>query len=323
MKGLIVKSTGNRYEVWKKPLLEPNPEVFYCQVRGSFRLKGVKTTNPVAVGDVVSFESGKDGNDGWITEVDDRKNVLIRKSVNLSKRTHILAANVDMAFCIVSLQNPRTPLGFIDRFLVSCQAYLLPCTIVFNKIDLYDSTVLQEMDELEQIYQKIGYACLKTAVPEKKGIEELKEAMKNKICLFSGNSGVGKSALTNALSPSLNIKEGDISQTHLKGKHTTTFAQMYNLSEGIFLIDTPGIKELGMVNLNTEEISKYFPEMFEKALLCKFNNCTHEHEPGCAVKDAVEKGEIHILRYKSYLNILKGEEVDTPNLLLNKQDKPK
>mgnify|MGYP001050081097 CR=1 FL=1 len=341
MQGLIVSSTGNWYEVWKEPLplvgsqsasadgasavdggltAGGKPEVFVCQVKGNFRLKGVKTTNPVAVGDHVRFEWDADRQTGWITAVEERKNVLIRKSVNLSKRTHILAANIDRAFCVVSLREPYTPPGFIDRFTVACEAYHLPCAIIFNKTDLYDDTAHADLAERMAVYESIGYPCFRTSAVTGEGVEALKAAMQGRVCLFSGNSGVGKSALANAVEPGLNLREGRISETHLKGMHTTTFARMYRLAFGAFLIDTPGIKELGMVNLNTEEVSRYFPEMRPYAASCRFNNCTHEHEPGCAVKAAVEAGGIAAIRYKNYLNILHGDEVEEPGLLQNKQE---
>ena len=326
MRGLIVSSTGNRYEVWEEPLADAGAEtaggqkVYICQVKGNFRLKGVKTTNPVAVGDHVCFEWDAERQSGWITAVEERKNVLIRKSVNLSKRTHIIAANIDRAFCVVSLREPYTPPGFIDRFTVACEAYHLPCAIIFNKVDIYDDAAKADLAERMAVYEKTGYPCFVTSAATGQGIETLKAAMQGRVCLFSGNSGVGKSALANAVAPGLNLREGRISDAHLKGMHTTTFARMYRLPFGAFLVDTPGIKELGMVNLNTEEVSRYFPEMRALAHRCRFNNCTHEHEPGCAVKEAVEKGEVEPVRYKNYLNILHGDEVEEPGLLQNKQE---
>ena len=326
MRGLIVSSTGNRYEVWEEPLADAGAEtaggqkVYICQVKGNFRLKGVKTTNPVAVGDHVCFEWDAERQSGWITAVEERKNVLIRKSVNLSKRTHIIAANIDRAFCVVSLREPYTPPGFIDRFTVACEAYHLPCAIIFNKVDIYDDAAKADLAERMAVYEKTGYPCFVTSAATGQGIETLKAAMQGRVCLFSGNSGVGKSALANAVAPGLNLREGRISDAHLKGMHTTTFARMYRLPFGAFLVDTPGIKELGMVNLNTEEVSRYFPEMRALAHRCRFNNCTHEHEPGCAVKEAVEKGEVAPVRYKNYLNILHGDEVEEPGLLQNKQE---
>lgn len=331
MQGLIVSSTGNRYEVWKEPLAEAAgivgadkasaaQDVYICQVKGNFRLKGVKTTNPVAVGDHVRFEWDAERQSGWITAVEERKNVLIRKSVNLSKRTHIIASNIDRAFCVVSLREPYTPPGFIDRFTVACEAYHLPCAIIFNKVDIYDDAAKADLAERIAVYEKIGYPCFTASAATGEGIETLKAAMQGRVCLFSGNSGVGKSALANAVEPGLNLREGRISDAHLKGMHTTTFARMYRLSFGAFLVDTPGIKELGMVNLNTEEVSRYFPEMRALSDRCRFNNCTHEHEPGCAVKEAVAQGEVAPVRYKNYLNILHGDEVEEPGLLQNKQE---
>lgn len=295
-------------------------DVYICQVKGNFRLKGVKTTNPVAVGDHVRFEWDEGRHTGWITAVEERKNVLIRKSVNLSKRTHIIASNIDRAFCVVSLREPYTPPGFVDRFTVACEAYHLPCAVIFNKIDIYDGAAKADLAERMTVYEKAGYPCFTTSAATGEGIEALKAAMQGRVCLFSGNSGVGKSALANAVEPGLNLREGRISDTHLKGMHTTTSARMYRLQFGAFLVDTPGIKELGMVNLNTEEISRYFPEMRALSGRCRFNNCTHEHEPGCAVKEAVAQGGVAPVRYKNYLNILHGDEVEEPGLLQNKQE---
>ena len=340
MKGIIISTTGSHCEVMAfgpdtdtalvgtRPVASaaaacgdaPTAATYTCRVKGNFRLRGLSTTNPVAVGDHVQFECERESPTGWITAVEERKNVLIRKSVNLSKRTHILAANIDLAFCVVSLQEPYTPPGFIDRFTVACEAYHLPCAIVFNKTDLYEAAAKADLAERMALYRAAGYQCFCTSAATGEGIAELKAAMKGKVCLFSGNSGVGKSALVNAVEPGLHLRVGRISDTHLKGTHTTTFARMYRLSCGAFLVDTPGIKELGMVKLNTEEVSRYFPEMRAAALQCRFNNCKHLSEPGCAVKEAVERGTIAEARYKSYLNILSGDEVEDPSLLLNKQE---
>ncbi|MEG1498755.1 MAG: ribosome small subunit-dependent GTPase A [Bacteroidales bacterium] len=326
MQGIVIKNTGNWYEI-----ADESQKIFLCKVKGNFRLKEVKTTNPVAVGDHVDFELLTENQDfttqkfstGWITAVHERQNCLIRKSVNLSKQTHIIAANIDMAFIVVSMHHPRTPQGFIDRFLVSCEAYRVPCSLIFNKIDTYNPQALKDAALYKALYEAIGYRCLYTSAVTLEGLDILKEYMQNKVCLFAGNSGVGKSALVHAIEPSLEIKIGEISCVHNKGKHTTTYAQMYPLSFQGYIMDTPGIKEFGMVKLNTEEISRYFPEMKLRMDACQFNNCTHEHEPNCAIKKAVENGDIHPLRYKSYLNILHGREVDTPGLLENKKESKK
>lgn len=308
--GRVIASTGKEYAVE-----DAGHRVHTCKVKGNFRLKGVKTTNPVAVGDMVEFA------DGWITRIEERRNCIIRKSVNLSKQTHIIAANIDMAFLVAGLTRPRTPQGFIDRFLVTAQAYHVPVCLVFNKSDLFTPQNRQELEEYRRIYDQAGYELLCTSTITGQGMEELRARMQNRICLFSGNSGVGKSALIRYLQPELDIRVGEISETHLKGKHTTTYARMYPLSFGGYIVDTPGIKEFGMVRFTTDELSRYFPEMQQVMGNCRFNNCTHEHEPGCAVKQAVQEGIISPLRYDSYLNILHGDEVPEPSLLVNKNDK--
>lgn len=323
MEGTVITSTGNWYEV-----ATDDRTIYACKVKGNFRLKGLKTTNPVAVGDRVGFEydpkitTGTSGvNGGWITHIFERKNCIIRKSVNLSKQTHIIAANLDIAFLVIGLTQPRTPQGFIDRFLVTCQAYHVPACIIINKSDLFDKELQIEVEKLRHVYPPLGYPVMTTSTITQDGIDELKSMIKGKISLFSGNSGVGKSALVSCIEPGLNIRVGEISATHLKGKHTTTHARMYPLSIGGYIVDTPGIKEFGMVQFQKDELALYFPEMHQLLSHCKFSNCTHEHEPGCAVKEAVEKGEISEIRYNSYLNILHGEEVPLPGLLENKQDK--
>ncbi|MEG1910461.1 MAG: ribosome small subunit-dependent GTPase A, partial [Bacteroidales bacterium] len=245
------------------------------------------------------------------------------KSVNLSKQSHILAANIDEALLVVSLYQPRTPQGFMDRFILTAEAYHVPVSLIFNKVDLYDADTLALLNVYIQMYQAIGYRCYVCSATEKQGLTSIQTAMQNKVNLFSGNSGVGKSALINALDPSLHIKTGNISTYHNKGKHTTTFAEMHPLSFGGYIMDTPGIREFGMVAFTTEEVSLYFPEMRHLKAHCQFNNCTHVHEPRCAIKQAVEENKIHPWRYKSYLAILKGEEVETPGLIENKQDAKK
>lgn len=305
MQGVVIKSTGSWYTV-----LTDAQTIIECRIKGVFRIKGITTTNPIAVGDNVKFEMENDGR-GVIHEIADRKNYIIRKSINLSKQSHILAANVDQAFLIVTLAFPRTSAGFIDRFLLTAEAYHIPTKIIFNKVDLFegDSLLMQELDEFIAIYERVGYTCFKVSATKETDIEMLKELSKNQITLISGHSGVGKSTLVNAMDANLNLKVGEISDAHSKGKHTTTFAEMHPLSYGGFIIDTPGIKELGLVDMEKDEISGYFPEMYALKNQCKFNNCIHLNEPKCSVIEAVEKGEIAPSRYASYLGIMNGEEL--------------
>ncbi len=305
MKGVVIKSTGSWYTV-----LSENKSVLECRIKGLFRMKDIKTTNPIAVGDKVEFEMEEDGR-GVIHAIEERKNYIIRKSINLSKQSHILAANLDQALLIVTLAMPRTSTGFIDRFLVTAEGYHVPVSIVFNKMDLFeDEKILNEVNEFIDVYEKIGYTCYKVSAKKNIGIELLKQITKDKTTLISGHSGVGKSTLVNAMDKNLNLKVGEISDAHNKGKHTTTFAEMHPLSYGGFIIDSPGIKELGLVDMEKEEISDYFPEMRAIRNNCKFNNCLHLNEPKCAIIDAVEKGEIAVSRYNSYLGIMNGEELD-------------
>ena len=305
MKGVVIKSTGSWYTV-----LSENKSVLECRIKGLFRMKDIKTTNPIAVGDKVEFEMEEDGR-GVIHAIEERKNYIIRKSINLSKQSHILAANLDQALLIVTLAMPRTSTGFIDRFLVTAEGYHVPVSIVFNKMDLFeDEKILNEVNEFIDVYEKIGYTCYKVSAKKNIGIELLKQITKDKTKLISGHSGVGKSTLVNAMDKNLNLKVGEISDAHNKGKHTTTFAEMHPLSYGGFIIDSPGIKELGLVDMEKEEISDYFPEMRAIRNNCKFNNCLHLNEPKCAIIDAVEKGEIAVSRYNSYLGIMNGEELD-------------
>jgi ribosome biogenesis GTPase len=296
-RGLVIKSTGSWYSV----KLEDN-ELVNCRIKGKFRLKGIKTTSPVTVGDFVMIELEDDGN-GIINEIEQRKNYIIRRSVNLSKRTHIIAANIDLAFLMITIREPKTYANFIDRFLISAEAYNIPTTLIFNKIDLHSEQDDKEMEELISIYSKIGYHCIKTSVDENINIEEVKAEMKGKTSVFSGNSGVGKSSLINLIDNDLNIKTNDISDTHSQGRHTTTFAEMHLLKFGGYIIDTPGIKGLGIVDIGKEEIHHYFPEMRDMMNECKFNNCVHVNEPKCAIKDAVENGSISESRYNNYLNL--------------------
>ena len=267
------------------------------------KIKGIRATNPVAVGDVVDFHLSVSG-DGVITRIHERKNYIIRKATNLSKATHIIASNLDQAIVIVSLVMPRTSTGFIDRFLVTAEAYHIPVSIIFNKYDLYDEKVKGQLNYYVDVYQGAGYNCLVTSVPDRLHLEDFREILHNRKSLLVGHSGVGKSALINAIDPKLNLKEGQISEYHEKGKHTTTFAEMLELGFGGYIIDTPGIKEFGLVEFEKEELGQRFPEMRQRMHNCRFNDCLHVDEPGCAVLSALEKGEIAEFRYLNYLNML-------------------
>jgi ribosome biogenesis GTPase / thiamine phosphate phosphatase len=306
MNGIVTKSTGSWYTV-----LAEDGRSLECRIKGVFRIKGLKTTNPIAVGDRVSFEMEQEGK-GVIHAIAERSNYIIRKSLNLSRQYHILAANMDQAFLIATLALPRTSAGFIDRFLLTAEAYRIPVTILFNKVDLFeeDAEAMNELNAFAGIYQKIGYPCYLVSATEKKEIETLKRLSRDKITLIAGHSGVGKSTLVNAMDKSLQLKTGEISDAHFKGKHTTTFAEMHRLAYGGFIIDTPGIKELGIVDMKKEEVAHYFPEMRKKMSGCRFNNCLHINEPKCAVIEAVENGEIAASRYNSYLSIMNGEEME-------------
>ncbi len=309
MKGVVIKSTGSWYNV-----LADDGTMVDCRIKGLFRIKGIKTTNPIAVGDRVAFDIEAEGK-GVIHTIDDRKNYIIRKSINLSKQSHIIAANLDQALLIVTLALPRTSAGFIDRFLLTAEAYHIPTIIVFNKVDLFEDNaeMMQELNAFIAIYEKIGYSCYKVSATKNKEIEVLRKLTKDKTTLVSGHSGVGKSTLVNAMDNKLDLRVGEISDVHFKGKHTTTFAEMHPLSFGGFIIDTPGIKELGLVDMEKEEIADYFPEMRALRNSCKFNNCMHINEPKCAVLAAVENGEIAQSRYNSYLGIINGEEMEHTN----------
>jgi ribosome biogenesis GTPase / thiamine phosphate phosphatase len=301
-KGLVIKSTGSWFTVKSE-----NNRLINCKIKGTFRIRDLKSTNPVTVGDRVHFTVNEDGT-GMIYEIDERKNYIIRRSSNLSKQYQLIAANIDQAWIIASLINPKTFLEFIDRFLVSAEAYRIPVKIIFNKIDLYNEGLLEELDEVMSLYERIGYECFKISATEKTNIEELNFLITGRINLFSGNSGVGKSTLINTIDPSLKARIGIISDFHKKGKHTTTFAQMFELSNSGYIIDTPGIKGFGVVDIDKDEIFHFFPEIFRKSSGCQFYNCMHTHEPGCAVKGAVDNDIISRSRYESYLSILKGDE---------------
>lgn len=303
MTGLVTKSTGSWYYVRTE-----NGERFECRIRGKFRIKGIKSTNPISVGDVVDFELEEQKDTGVITNIHDRKNYIVRKSVNLSKQTHIIAANIDVAFLLVTIDNPPTFPGFIDRFLATAEAYNIPTVLLFNKMDSYADEQLEFVEELHQIYSDIGYLCVEISALTGFNVDAVKELMKDKVTMFSGHSGVGKSSLINAIEPGLDIKTSEISLQHKQGQHTTTFAEMYELSFGGFIIDTPGIKGFGVVDFEPHEITDYFPEFFELKKDCKFNNCLHQKEPNCAVKKALKEDRIAPSRYHSYLQLLNKEE---------------
>ncbi len=299
--GIVIKSTGSHY------LVKQDDKITNCKIRGKFRRKEFRTTNPVAVGDVVDFKLQKDGDIGVITGIHDRKNCLLRKSTNLSKQFHVIAANIDYAFLMITLIKPVTYSMFIDRWLVACEKSKIKAVLIFNKTDLYDDEIKKKLNSYIKIYKKIGYHCLKTSVKENSGIDVIRKMIKNKTIVISGNSGVGKSGLINLLEPGLNLKISEISAFHEQGKHTTTFAEMFPVAGG-FIIDTPGIKGFGLDEEIKEHLSDYFPEIKRLSDACKFNNCTHTHEPECAVKEAVDKGAVSSQRYNNYLNILAGEE---------------
>jgi len=306
--GVVLKSTGSWYTVEST-----EGEIFECRLKGNFKIKGIKTTNPIAVGDKVSFLPIPEVGKGQIEKIFERNNYIIRKSVNLSKQTHIIASNIDQTVLVVTLANPRTSTGFIDRYTVTSEAYHIPVKIVFNKYDLYDEDTKKQLDELICIYEKIGYECLITSAFTGQNTDLFKALLADKTSLLSGHSGVGKSALVNAIEPKLNLKTSVISDFNQKGKHRTTFAQMHKLSFGAYVIDTPGIKEFGIVDFKKEEVAHYFPEMRELMHQCRFNNCTHSNEPGCAVKNNYDKGLISFSRYKNYLNIINNDEAFEPD----------
>lgn len=305
MTGLVYKSTGSWYTV-KTQL----GESYECRIKGKFRIKGIKSTNPIAVGDVVDFDLENNNNQvsGIIHTIHDRKNYIVRKSVNLSKQTHIISANIDQVFLIITINNPPTLPSFIDRFLVTANAYSINTVLLFNKIDTYDEDTLLEVKYLAHLYRKIGYECIEVSAKTGKHVDKVKSLMRNKVSMFSGHSGVGKSTLVNAIEPSLNIKTKEISVQHMQGQHTTTFAEMFDLSFGAKIIDTPGIKGFGVVDMDKEEVGDYFPEFFALKQDCKFNNCLHIKEPKCAVKQALDNNEVAYSRYRSYIQIIEGED---------------
>jgi ribosome biogenesis GTPase len=305
MEGIVVKSTGSWHEVMK-----PDLQIVNCRLKGKFRLKGLKHTNPVTVGDKVNFEMEPNSENGVIFSIENRKNYIIRKASNLSKQTHIIASNIDQAILMVTIAFPTTSLGFIDRFLATAEAYHIPTTIIFNKVDLCTDGLEDVLNDTIHLYHnQVGYNYIKTSVNARIGLDEVKALLKDKTTLVAGHSGVGKSSLLNGIEPNLNLKTGEISKSSFNGQHTTTFAQMHPLSFGGFIIDTPGIREFGVVDLNNAELSHYFKEMKPYIGKCRFNNCKHMNEPQCSVLEAIEQGIIPAERYQSYLSIMANEDV--------------
>lgn len=309
--GIVVKSTGNEYTI-----RTAEGRKLMCKLRGQFRMHGIKTTNPIAVGDRVEYTPDNGQGYGVIHRILPRRNYITRKSINLSKISHILAANIDSLFLVVSIYKPRTPLGFIDRFLTAAESFRIESTLVFNKIDLYGPEEKTEMERLQELYRNVGYRCLSVSATEGWGMDELKACMQGKLSLMGGQSGVGKSTLINALDPNLHLKTDTISDSYEKGKHTTTFAEMFPLCFGGDIIDSPGIKEFGLIRYEKEEVGHYFPEILSRMQDCRFNNCTHTHEPGCAVKAALEAGEIAESRYLNYLSIIENEDLNLKDWML-------
>ncbi len=307
MKGLVVKNTGSWYTV-----RTDDGQLLDCKIKGNFRLKGIRSTNPVAVGDRVSLSVTLPQGEGaqpsaFITEIEDRRNYIIRKSINLSKQSHIIAANVDQAFLIITVTRPQTSTTFIDRFLASAEAYRVPVVLVFNKTDLLDEDLRRYQDMMVTLYTSIGYECRQVSAETGEGIDELRPLLAGKITVLSGNSGVGKSSLINRLVPGMNLKTAAVSDAHNTGMHTTTFSEMIPM-DGAFLIDTPGIKGFGTFDMEREELTSYFKEIFRFSKDCRFSNCTHTHEPGCAVLKALEDHYIAESRYQSYLSMLDDKE---------------
>lgn len=305
MLGIVYKSTGSWYTVKTN-----EGDIYECRIKGKFRIKGIKSTNPIAVGDVVVFEIEKIGDEtlGVISKIEDRKNYIIRKSVKLSKQTHIIAANIDQVFLLITLKNPKTSTIFIDRFLATSEAYDIKTVLLFNKVDMYNEDELAEVKYLAALYREIGYTCIGISAKSGKNVDKVKDLMKDHTSIFAGHSGVGKSTLINFIAPELNLKTTEISDQHFQGQHTTTFAEMYDLNFGARIIDTPGIKGFGVVDMDKYEIGDYFPEFFRLKINCKFNNCLHLDEPKCAVKAALDKNKVSWSRYRSYVQIVTGEE---------------
>lgn len=298
MTGTVIKNTGSSYWVQL-----PNGSTVECKIKGNFRLKGIRTTNPIAIGDIVDILPNGD-QIPYITKIHTRKNYIIRRSSNLSKEAHILASNIAQALLVVTIEHPKTNTTFIDRFLATAEAYNIPAILLFNKIDLYNSEEMEYLNAVINLYQSIGYECHKISAQTEEGLDKVVEILKDKTSLFSGNSGVGKTTLINKLIPGINLREGLISDTHNTGMHTTTYSQMFALPKGGYIIDTPGIKGFGTIDFKEQEVSHYFPEIFKISENCRFSNCTHRTEPGCAVKQALEDNYISQSRYASYLSIL-------------------
>ncbi len=309
MTGLVIKNTGSWYMVkvdQKDGLGDQAQPLLPCKVKGNFRLKGIRTTNPVTVGDRVTVVPNSDGS-AFITKIEERRNYIIRRASNLSKQAHILASNLDNVILIITVAHPVTSTTFIDRFLATAEAYRVPTTLVINKKDLYDADEMQYAENLAYLYKYIGYDVIIVSVSTGEGMEEIKELLKDKITLLSGHSGVGKSSFINAILPDQKIRTAELSDVHDQGMHTTTFSEMYELPDGGYIIDTPGIKGFGTIEFSKEETSHYFREIFKISEDCRFNNCTHTHEPGCAVRAALEDHRISQSRYDSYLSILEDE----------------
>jgi len=300
--GIVIKSTGSRYRV-----LYGDGNVVDCTIKGKFRVRELKNTNPLAVGDRVMFEFEPGRGSGIISELLDRKNYILRKASNLSKQSQIIAANIDHVFLMVTISYPETPVEFIDRFLITAEAYRIPASLIVNKTDLYNEEEEARMERLISIYEMIGYKCFRISVKNRTGLDSLAALMKDKISLIAGNSGVGKTTLLNAFNPALKLKTEEISDYHRQGKHITTFPEMHLMPFGGYLIDSPGIRGFGVVDMDRSEIYHFFPEIFRISKECRFYNCLHLDEPGCAVRNAVETGDIDPLRYRSYLNILEDD----------------
>ena len=302
--GIVYKSTGSWY------LIKCNNDFFECRIKGKIRLKDLDTTNPIAVGDNVIFEKdSKEEGQGIISEILPRKNYIIRKSVKLSKQSHIIASNIDLALLLITKDNPPTSFNFIDRFLVTCEAYQIPVILVFNKIDTYNEDDLSRISEIESIYKSIDYQCIRISAKYGQGVNKISNYMQNKVCLLSGHSGVGKSTLINKINPELDLKTKEISISNNQGKHTTTYAEMYDLKENIRIIDSPGIKGFGLVDISKNELGDYFPEFFKRKMKCKFHNCMHINEPGCEIKKGVENKTISESRYSSYIDLLSDQNI--------------
>lgn len=298
-KGTVIKSTGSWYTV-----KSPDHNIVRCTIRGKFRIKGIRATNPVAVGDHVWFEWSEDRQEGIITDIEERSNYIIRKSSKLSREYQLIACNVDMAWLMISMVLPRTLTAFIDRFLVSAEAYRIPVIILFNKIDLYGKDERAEMDYLWSVYTGIGYRCMKLSLETKEGVDQVTEVMKGKVNVIAGNSGVGKTRLINVIDPAMKLKTATISEVHQTGKHTTTFAEMFDISGGIRVIDTPGLRGFGTIDIDRNELFHFFPEIFRASKQCKYHNCLHIREPDCGVKKGVREGRISESRYLNYLMMM-------------------